>query len=123
MAKPTLFICATCGMTKAPETGKKPANPVSSDLCQSLQQHLGDAVNVKLTTCMSICNSPISFAFCDEERESIAFNHAHTEIPPKDIAQAFESYIAQPVGTKFKKKDMPESLQSNIQARIPVLKD
>ncbi|TKW60455.1 MAG: DUF1636 domain-containing protein [Blastochloris viridis] len=121
MSQTILYICATCGMPKDPETGKKPTNPQSEALAARANELLADMqdVDVRLTKCLSLCNKPIAWALDNPERHATTFAPATTA---EDMVATVKLYLTTPLGEKMPKKDLPPEVKPTLISRIPPFK-
>lgn len=113
----TLTICLICGMQQRDENGNKLPNPVSEALAANVTALLADTdIKVRLTRCLSMCDTPISWALQHPHKHTFAFAPATTA---EDLAATARAYLATPAGGKLGKKDMPPATAATLISRIP----
>lgn len=114
-----LYICSTCGMKKDPATGIKPANPAAEQLATQTAELLKETpVEVRLTNCLSLCNTPIAWGLQSPTRHATTFAPATTA---EDLAASARLYISTPIGQKMNKRQLPESVIHTLISRLPPL--
>ncbi|PZP38865.1 MAG: hypothetical protein DI585_06040 [Pseudomonas fluorescens] len=122
MSTPTaiLYICATCGMKKDPETGIKPNNPLAEALVAETSKLLqNEDIEVRLTKCLSLCSTPIAWGLHAEDRHATTFAPATTA---EDMATTAKLYLNTPLGEKMPKKHLPPHVIPTLISRLPPLK-
>lgn len=121
MSQTILYICATCGMPKDPETGQKPDNPESRAIAARVGELLANQpdIQVRLTKCLSLCSKPIAWALDNPERHATTFAPATTA---EDIAATVQLYLSTPLGEKMPKKDLPKEVKPTLISRVPPFK-
>ena len=120
MSKTILYICQTCGMKKDPLTGIKPVSEASVKLAEQTAQLLeNEPVEVRLTACLSLCDTPIAWGLQAEDRHATTFAPATTA---EDLAAAARLYISTPPGEKMPKRQLPAALIHTLISRLPPLK-
>lgn len=118
-ATATLFICSICGQTARDELGNKLPNPAAAQLAEqtaALLQNSG--VQVVLTRCMSVCDSPITWALASPGRHTFTFAPAST---PDELAATARAYLAKAPGEKLGKGAMPPAVAATLLSRVPPL--
>ncbi len=115
----TLTICSTCGMVKDPTTGTKPTNPQSELLATQLTELLKEyPVKIRLSKCLSMCDTPIAWALQSPTLHTTALAPASTA---EDLAAAAILYLSSTADKKMNKRELPPALIHTIKSRIPPL--
>ncbi|RYG61671.1 MAG: DUF1636 domain-containing protein [Alphaproteobacteria bacterium] len=113
----TLTICLICGMKQRDDQGNKLPNPVSQQLAEDVTALLADTdIKVRLTRCLSMCDTPIAWALQHPRKHTFSFAPATTA---EDLAATARAYLATPEGGKLGKKDMPLPVAATLISRIP----
>ncbi len=113
----TLTICLTCGMKQRDEQGNKLPNPESEKLAATTTALLADNpdIKVRLTCCISICDTPIAWALQHPQKHTSSFAPATTA---EDLAATAIAYHTSPA-SKLPKKDMPPATAPTVIRRSP----